>query len=266
MQKLHVHGATSYIIICTLLIVVSDIVLMCLTSPQRKALAVAPAVKIMPLGDSITGSPGCWRALLWNMLQKGGYTTINMVGSLNNSSSCGILFDGHNEGHGGFLATKIADQKLLIGWAAATHPKIVMMHLGTNDVWSNIPTATILAAYTTLVKQMRMNNPRMRIIVAQILPMNPTGCAYCAQGVITLDNAIPAWASSMSTVQSPIVVVNQWTGFNDSTDTREEVHPNSLGDQKIANKMYPVLKAQLDAIAVESKLSATAVIRKVGLM
>src|SRR4051812_34204913 len=34
--------------------------------------AATTPVRIMPLGDSITGSPGCWRALLWNRLQSGG--------------------------------------------------------------------------------------------------------------------------------------------------------------------------------------------------
>ena len=37
------------------------------------------------------------------------------------------------------LATGIADQNQLPGWLAATRPDIVLMHFGTNDVWSNIP-------------------------------------------------------------------------------------------------------------------------------
>src|SRR5579883_3358319 len=98
--------------------------------PQQAHAATAP-VKIMPLGDSITGSPGCWRALLWNNLQNTGYTNINFVGTLNNSTACGIPFDGDNEGHGGYLATNIANQNLLPGWLSATNPDIVMMHLGT---------------------------------------------------------------------------------------------------------------------------------------
>ena len=42
----------------------------------------ANAVRIMPLGDSITGSPGCWRALLWQDLTDAGYTNIDFVGTL----------------------------------------------------------------------------------------------------------------------------------------------------------------------------------------
>ena len=42
--------------------------------------AAAP-IKIMPLGDSITAGPGCWRAYLWNHLQTSGFTNIDFVGS-----------------------------------------------------------------------------------------------------------------------------------------------------------------------------------------
>src|SRR3954454_14239078 len=41
------------------------------TTPPTTAPTTPPSgapVKIMALGDSITGSPGCWRALLWQML------------------------------------------------------------------------------------------------------------------------------------------------------------------------------------------------------
>src|SRR6266481_5717606 len=105
--------------------------------------ARAAAIKIMPLGDSITGSPGCWRALLWNRLQSAGYTNIDFVGTLNNMNDCGTPFDGDNDGHGGYLATNIANQNQLPPWLAATNPDVVMLQLGTNDVWNNIAPATI---------------------------------------------------------------------------------------------------------------------------
>jgi hypothetical protein len=85
----------------------------------------------------------------------------------------------------------------------------------------------------------------MKIIVAQILPMNPTGCAHCSQGAIDLNAAIPAWAAGLSTAQSPITVVDQWTGFNTATDTGDGVHPNDVGNQKISDKWYPALAALL---------------------
>lgn len=123
-----------------------------------------------------------------------------------------------------------------------------MVQLATNDVWSNIPAATILNTFSGLVDQMRANNPNMRIVVAQILPMNPSGCAECAQRVITLNNAVPGWAAGKSTAASPITVVDTWTGFNTATDTSDGVHPNDSGNQKLANAWYPALTAAVDSV------------------
>jgi chitodextrinase len=44
---------------------VSAIALVIAGAPSAQA---ATPLRIMPLGDSITGSPGCWRALLWQHL------------------------------------------------------------------------------------------------------------------------------------------------------------------------------------------------------
>ena len=209
-------------------------------SPTTSPPAGTP-VKIMPLGDSITGSPGCWRALLWQMLPA---ARVDFVGTLP-PQGCGFPYDGENEGHGGYLATNVANQNLLVDWLAATHPDVVMMHFGTNDVWSNLPTATILAAFTKLVAQMRASNPRMKILVAQIIPMNPASCTECGQRVVDLNAAIPGWASSQTTAASPITVVNQWTGFSTATDTGDGVHPNDAGNSKIANRWYPAVQSAI---------------------
>ncbi|GIH07649.1 hypothetical protein Rhe02_57160 [Rhizocola hellebori] len=202
---------------------------------------MAAPLRIMPLGDSITGGPGCWRALLWDRLQRNGFTNIDFVGTLP-GGGCSVAHDGDNEGHGGFLATGIANQNQLPGWLSATQPDIVLMHLGTNDVWNNVPAATIIAAFTRLVDQMRASNASMKILVAQIIPMAPSGCTWCPPGVTALNNAIPGWAAGMSTAQSPITVVDQFTGFDTVADTNGDgVHPDDSGFQKISDRWYPAL-------------------------
>ncbi len=215
-------------------------------APPATAAPAADPVRVMPLGDSITGSPGCWRAVLWNRLVNSGYTDIDFVGTLP-TQGCGQAHDGDNEGHGGELVTNVADQNLLPGRLAATRPDIVVMHFGTNDVWSSIAPDRILAAYTKLVTQMRASDPDMRILVAQLIPMNPSSCAACAQRVVDFNARIPAWARATSTDRSPVTVVDQWTGFSTAGDTYDGVHPNASGDDKIAARWYPALAAVLDA-------------------
>ena len=217
----------------------------------QPALSATAPVRIMPLGDSITAGPGCWRAMLWHQLQTAGYTNIDFVGSQSDGGGCnpGYSYDFDHEGHGGFAATGIADNNQLPPWLSAARPDIVLMHLGTNDMWGHfIPTATKLAAFTKLVGQMRASNPNMKIIVAQIIPMSAAACSTCPADVVEFNNAIPAWAAGLTTAQSPIVVVDQWTGFDAVADTVDGVHPTNTGFQKMANRWFPPLAHLLDGI------------------
>ena len=214
----------------------------CVVIAPTTANAAPP--RIMALGDSITGSPGCWRALLAKHLQDTGHAA-DFVGSLA-APGCGFAYDGENEGHGGILATNIVRDNQLPGWLSSARPDVVLMHLGTNDVWNNIPASTILGAYTTMLGQMRANNPAIKLVVAQIIPMNPANCSACAQRVTDLNAAIPGWARANSTTASPITVVDQWTGFDTAADTTDGVHPNSsTGIQKIESRWYPAVVAAL---------------------
>ena len=219
--------------------------------------SAATPVRIMPLGDSITGGPGCWRALLWDRLQRTGFTNIDFVGTLP-GGGCSVAHDGDNEGHGGFLATGIANQNQLPGWLSATRPDIVVMHLGTNDVWNNVATSAIIGAFNTLVDQMRASNPNMKIIVAQIIPMAPAGCTWCPPGVTALNDAIPGWAAGRSTATSPITVVNQFTGFDPVADTNGDgVHPDDSGFQKMSDRWYPAVVAALGTVTATTTITTT---------
>ncbi|KAI4958053.1 hypothetical protein J4E86_003648 [Alternaria arbusti] len=197
-------------------------------------------VKMMALGDSITGSPGCWRAYLWQNLQEAGIKNTDFVGSLA-GQGCGFPYDGENEGHGGFLAVNIANQNQLPGWLSSAKPDIVMMHLGTNDVWSNRSPQEITAAFSKLVDQMRASKPTIKILAAKIIPMNPSNCAECGQRVVALNTAIEAWAATKTTADSPITVVDAWTGFDTKTMTGDGVHPNDAGNKKLAKAWFQPL-------------------------
>jgi len=209
------------------------------------ASALAP-VRVMPLGDSITAGPGCWRALLWDRLRTSGYTDLDFVGGVADGGGCnyGFTYDGDHEGHSGLAATALASGGQLPSWLAAARPDVVVMHLGTNDMWGGyIPTDNVITAFTTLVGQMRAQNPAMRIVVAQIIPMH--GCETCPADAIALNQRIPGWAAGLTTARSPISVVDQWTGFNAAADTYDGVHPTDSGFRKMADRFYPAVAAVL---------------------
>ncbi|KAJ3025138.1 hypothetical protein HDV00_000321 [Rhizophlyctis rosea] len=224
------------------------------------AVTTVAGVRVMPFGDSITGSttqfPGCWRALLWQRLQQEGRTAnLDFVGSgKTDASQCySITYDGDNEGHAGFRATDIANNNQLVGWLATNPADIILMHLGTNDIFANIATNTITTAFTTLLSQMRAANPATKLIIAQIIPSTAgSSSAYNA-----LNSQIPQWAAQHTTTQSPIVVVDQWTGFDATADLKDGVHPNRSGDQKMADRWYPALIAALGTTTTTTTTTRT---------
>lgn len=200
------------------------------------------AVRIMPLGDSITGSPGCWRGNLWDLLDQAGHE-VDFVGSL--AQACNPAgSDPDHEGHGGFAVTTSVANGSVRGWLEQNTPDVLMMHFATNDVWSNIPPAQILAAYTQIVADLRELNPDAVILVAQIIPLHPDasfGCTDCPQRAIDFNATIPAWAAGLTTAESPIVVVDQWTGFDPAVDTYDGVHPDADGYVKLAANWFEAL-------------------------
>jgi lysophospholipase L1-like esterase len=99
----------------------------------------------------------------------------------------------------------------------------------------------------------RAVNPNVIMFVAQITPLNPSGCGTCESNVETLNAAIPAWATGQSTAASPVYVVDLWSleQFQpassyapNSTYTADGVHPNLAGAQPIATAWYDALVAQ----------------------
>jgi lysophospholipase L1-like esterase len=52
---------------------------------------------------------------------------------------------------------------------------------------------------------------------------------------------ITTWAAGKATAASPIMVVDQWTGFDATADTVDGVHPNASGSTKMAAKWSAAL-------------------------
>ncbi len=220
-------------------------------------------LRIMLLGDSTTSSI-CFRSYLHQQLVSAGRANpsqFDFIGTRRGDPGCSFTgYDQDNEGHGGYIVTDIlkatstgrpggadptdlfdASAKDLATWFDARPADVVLMHMGTNDVWNNRTPQNILDAYTAILTRLRTVNPNVRVFVAQITPLNPTGCSTCLAGVQALNAAIPGWATQRTTTQSPIAVVDQFTGFTLGTDSIDGVHATNSGSMKIATKWFNVL-------------------------
>jgi lysophospholipase L1-like esterase len=212
----------------------------------------------MPLGDSITNF--CYPQDLSGTLTANGKTNFTFVGTQTaNQGGCGTPSVGSvkTEGHGGYFVTYLMTDsppqsgkgKLseLQTWAAQK-PDVVLLEMGTNDVWSNISASNITNAYGFVVDQFRAQNPAVIFLVAQITPMHPSATC-CEPGVEALNTAIPVWATGKSTAASPVFVVNVWAAIDqtayqpNSTLTADGVHPAPAAARLMANAWYAGLVA-----------------------
>ncbi|KAH7402256.1 SGNH hydrolase-type esterase domain-containing protein [Phaeosphaeria sp. MPI-PUGE-AT-0046c] len=216
--------------------------------PTATAQSANATIRYMPFGDSITEII-CWRAKLWEKLQSTEWATVNWVGSGKTENNCkDTKYDRDNEGHSGFLAIDIANKGQLDGWLKTNPADVITMHLGTNDiVQQNKGVTDIIAAFTKLVATMRTSNPKMKIIVAQIIPI---GIGSYNSKIQQLNTAIIPWAQGLNKTESPIWVVDQYTGFSTS-DLRDGVHPNDAGDVKMTNVWYPAILTAFAAAKAE---------------
>jgi hypothetical protein len=203
--------------------------------------------RIMPLGDSITENT-CYTQLLWQKLRATGHSNFDFVGSVKNTEDCGIAnADMDCEGHSGYMVSSLAipgsQREELFEWCKAGRADIVLMHLGTNDILNNIDLDSIINANSSVVDALRSVNSSVVVLVAQIIPLERSGCIDCDARAQALNALIPSWANSKSRADSPVYVIDLHTGFSTATDTTDGVHPNLAGAQKMVDGWYNALVA-----------------------
>ncbi|MCB2378018.1 GDSL-type esterase/lipase family protein [Hymenobacter sp. BT635] len=202
-------------------------------------------VRIMPFGASTTqGSEtqNSYRRALWHKLEAGGYS-VDFVGSLrtNYGGPPPIPdFDFDHEGHWGLRA-----DELMAGsraWAAASRPDVVLIHAGSNDAFQNQNVVDIRNELGQIIDELRLGQPTVKVILAQLLP---TSLSPGNSNITELNALLPGLAQQKSTSQSPVVIVDQNTGFNPGTDMYDGVHLNDGGEEKMAARWYAALQSLL---------------------
>ena len=208
--------------------------------------------RIMIVGDSISAGPGCYKKYLVEKLAANGITAYEFVGEYTDSchgdvrhSAVSCTTSEHYTLES-FTVPNCTGSTRHPGMArlVTTHgPDLVMIQLGVNDVWDgNAPVQPILNNYATLVQQARAHNPRVVVMVAQIHKIITDDCtnARSTANAERLVMAIPAWAQSISTSESPVLVADLWTN-SDARQAADCVHPNDAGARRMAENWYVAL-------------------------
>ncbi len=204
-------------------------------------------LRIYPLGDSITdsinGRPS-YRRPLWFLLQNAGYN-VDFVGSWARNESGLTDYDLDHDGHAGAEAGDIAHDLNYIpgtttapGYLGSVDPDIVLLHIGTNDLDRAQTVASTLTEIDSIIQSLRAKNPSVVIFLAKIIPMrNFDTAVFNAQ--------IDGFIATRTTATSPIIVVDQYTGYDPQTDNYDNYHPNEQGESKMAGKWFAALQGYL---------------------
>jgi lysophospholipase L1-like esterase len=230
------------------------------------AVAVGAQIKIMPLGDSIThgGSNGdaSYRVALFNNLTDNGidFTFVGSMTSVWSESSANpnpliypeYFADGfpkNHEGHAGWTTGQIATDAGVANSIASNKPDVVVLHIGTNDLGRQLISASngyqpAMTNLDTIVSKLRAANPNVKIVLAQLIPYKPTAYNNDSYTQIEGYNArMAVGAAARSTQASPILMVDQYTGFDVYADhTVDGLHPNQYGEQKMADRFYMAIR------------------------
>jgi hypothetical protein len=197
-------------------------------------------VKIMVLGSS-NELGSCWRAYLWQKLHAAGITNFDFVGSIKADPGCGVPdYDTNLEAHDGWIIEDLS----VNDWVTifkANPPDIVLEHNGGADLLAGHPYANVIKAYTLGVTAARMVNPRVIYLAAQHTPQMPDNA-----DVMMLNAAMVPWAAGITTAESPVALVDLFTGINMQTDMSDGVHLNDMGSEIVSDRWFaalaPILK------------------------
>ena len=158
-------------------------------------------------------------------------------------------------------AYEFVRDNMLPPWLEAAKPDIVLFQIGWQDML-NFENDEILGSYSTMVKQMREYNPRMKILVCflpRLVPcfpdidpskasmLIPTAYVYLDHKIFLLDSAMPGWGAALNSTHSPLWVVNTYEGYSGREDNWNGVTPAESGNRKLAERYTAALKTALAA-------------------
>ncbi|MGI5125742.1 GDSL-type esterase/lipase family protein [Pseudonocardia sp. CA-107938] len=191
-----------------------------------------PPLKIMPLGASSTvgaRSPetGGYRGYLENLLNDDG-VPFDFVGSQQQGPAW--MPDRDHEGHGGTIIPEILPSTP--GWIAATHPDVVLLHVGTNDLIrgaSGAEVAARLQKLLTAIWNAEDGRPDPYVVVAGVWA--PMATKQAAKADFTMRAA--ALVSALRAQGRPVTFVDT-SSLLATDDVADGLHPNSAGYELVA--------------------------------
>lgn len=191
-------------------------------------------VRIMPVGDSITEGSARFASYRQPLANRLGEAEIAFEYVGRRGAGDGGAHEGYSGKNAAFIADAVEASFLSL------RPDILLVHAGHNCEASEQPIPGIVAANERLIQAFRRANPRGTVLLAQVIPSGKLPkYAYIPE----LNRALAALAHRLDAPDQRVVLVDQATGFDPTTDTVSDlVHPNPAGAEKMAERWFEALR------------------------
>lgn len=238
--------------------------------PPTPATADDYVYHILPLGDSITHAEinrASYRYPLWTKLIDANIK-VDFVGSMDTQLDSfskgatpqpdykGLKFDKDHEGHFAWTVDDIVKGRnpynktgsgSLSEWTKKYDFDIALVHLGTNDAFYRLKHDHMVESLGRVIKALRADNPNAVILVAKLIPAKRQKGDGEAVAAVN-ENVIPQLVKKMNTPESPVILVDHFTDFDVAKDTYDGVHPNAMGEEKMAQQWFEAIKESLPLV------------------
>ncbi|WP_030948947.1 SGNH/GDSL hydrolase family protein [Streptomyces sp. NRRL S-646] len=201
-----------------------------------RAAAASTALRLMPLGDSITwgvGSPSgnSYRDFLGNQLAADGHA-VDFVGSGRN----GTMSDPDNEGHSGWHINEIAG--IADSVLARYRPNVITLEIGTNDLNGGSQADPAADRLHALIDQITADAPDATVLVGTVIvSTSSTEEATRAAFNARLPGIVQAEQAAGKHVR--LVDMSALT----TADLSDALHPNDNGFRKMADAFHAGVQA-----------------------
>jgi len=128
--------------------------------------------------------------------------------------------------------------------AASRRPDVVLLWAGGNDIvaYGDTAASNVRSGLGNIIETIRSSVPGVTILLGQLAPFIASNSEYI-EGV---NEAIEQLALELDTAESPVILVDHFTGFDIGSMTQaDQIHHNRAGETWIAANWFEVLASIL---------------------